>query len=132
MDLSKLSAGEKRMFYAAAVATFGGLVALVDSWGIGGTIGFLGSLAAVGVLLQPQLMPAFKLPAPRSTVLFGCGVAAGGGFVLGGLTYMEYLFDFGRIYSILYDVGLVAALVLLFLTYTDYMAAQKPKAPPAA
>jgi hypothetical protein len=131
MDLSKLSAAEKRIFYAAAVATFGGLVALIDNWGIGGTVGFLGALAALVVLLLPQLAPAVKLPAPRSTVLFACGIAAGGGFALGAITYLEYLFDFGRIYSILYDVGLVAAIVLLALTYMDYMAEQKPKAPAA-
>ena len=131
MDLSKLSAAEKRILYAAAGASFGGLVALIDSWGIGGTIGLVGAVAAVVVLLLPQVAPAVKLPAPKTTILFACGVAAAGGFALGAITFLEDLFDFGRIYTILFDVGLVAAIILLALTYMDYMAEQKPKTPAA-
>lgn len=132
MNISTLSDADKRIFYASIGAIVGGVVGLIDHWGIGGTIGLLGGLAAAGVVLLPQLAPTMKLPAAKSVVLLGCGVAAAGGFALAILTYIGYALDITRIYSILFDLGFVAAIVLLWLTWTGYKAGQGASAPPAA
>lgn len=132
MDISKLSAADKRIFYVSIAVVIGGIVGLIDHWGFGGTIGLLGGLAAAGVVLLPQLAPTMKLPAARSLVLLGCGVAAAAGFGLAILTYLSYALDVTRIYTILFDLGFVAALVLLWLTWADYKAGQGAGAPPAA
>ena len=130
MDMSKLSAADKRILYASIGVIVGGIVGLIDHWGFGGTIGLLAGLAAAGVVLLPQLAPTMKLPAAKSLVLLGCGVAAAGGFGLAVLTYIGYALDITRIYSILFDLGFVAALVLLWLTWTAYSAGQGASAPP--
>jgi hypothetical protein len=131
MDISKLSAADKLILYAAIGVIFGGLVGIVDSWGLGGTIGLLGGLAAAAVVLQPQLAPAMKLPAAKSVVLFASGAVAAGGFGLSVLQYLRYALDVTRIYSLLFDLGFVAALVLLWLTWTAYKADQGPSTPVA-
>ena len=95
-------------------------------------MGALGGLAAAGVVLLPQLAPTMKLPAAKSLVLLGCGVAAAGGFGIAILSYIGYALDITRIYTILFDLGFVAALVLLWLTWTAYNAGQGASAPPSA
>ena len=132
MDISKLSAADKRILYASIGVIVGGIVGLIDAWGIGGTIGLLGGLAAAGVVLLPQLAPTMKLPAAKSVVLLGCGVAAAVGFGIAVLTYIRFALDITRIYTILFDLGFVAALVLLWLTWTGYKAGVGAGAPPAA
>jgi hypothetical protein len=132
MDISKLSAADKRVLYASIGVIIGGLVAIVDRWGIGGTIGLLGGLAAAAVVLLPQLAPTVKLPAAKSMVLLGCGIAAAGGFGLAVLMYLGFALDIFRIYTILFDLGFAASLVLLWLTWTAYKAEQGKGATPAA
>ena len=131
MDISKLSAADKRILYASIGVIIGGIVGIIDRWGFGGTIGLLGGLAAAAVVLLPQLAPSMKLPAARSVVLLGAGIAAAGGMGLAVLTYLGYALDITRIYTILFDLGFVAALVLLWLTWTAYQADQGRTAPPA-
>src|SRR6186997_40189 len=124
MDISKLSAADKRILYASIGVIIGGIVGIIDRWGFGGTIGLLGGLAAAVVVLLPQLAPSMKLPAARSVVLLGAGIAAAGGMGLAVLTYLGYALDITRIYTILFDLGFVSALVLLWLTWTAYQADQ--------
>lgn len=137
MDISKLSAADKRMFFAAIGVLIGGVVSIIDRWGIGGIVGGLAGLGAIFVLLQPQLQPAMKLPAPKATLMLGLGLVAAGGFVLSALQYISYVFD-PRIYTVLFDLGLVAALVLAYFAWQGYKATQgtaaaaAPAAPPAA
>jgi hypothetical protein len=130
MDISKLSAADKRILYASIGVIIGGIVGIIDRWGFGGTIGLIGGLVAAAVVLQPQLAPTMKLPAARSMVLLGSGIAAAGGMALAVLTYLGYALDITRIYTILFDLGFVAALVLLWLTWTAYKADQGKVAPP--
>ena len=145
MDLSKLSASDKRILYAAFGVIIGGVVGILDVWGIGSTVGLIAGLAAAFVVLQPQLAPTVKLPAPKPTTLLVCGAIAAGGFALSFLTYLKYANDITRIYTILFDLGFAAALVLLWFTWTAYKAATPatgsstaaattppPPAPPAA
>jgi hypothetical protein len=124
MDISKLSAADKRILYAAIGVIIGGVVGIIDRWGFGGTLGLLGGLAAAAVVLLPQIAPAVKLPAAKSLVLLVCGAVAAGGFGLAVLQYLGYALDVTRIYTILFDLGLVAAIVLLWLTWTGYKAEQ--------
>lgn len=131
MDFSKLSAGDKRLLIAAAVALLGGIISIIDRWGVGGIIGGLAALGVILVLLQPQLSPAMKLPAPKATLLFGLGGVAAVGFILSALQYIEYIGNVGRIYTLLFDLGLVAAIVLAYLAWMGYKAAQG-MAPPAS
>ena len=41
MDFSKLSAGDRRNLVLAAIATIGGIVAVIDSWGPGSILALL-------------------------------------------------------------------------------------------
>jgi hypothetical protein len=132
MDISKLSAADKRILYASIGVIIGGLVGIVDRWGFGGNVGLIGGLVAAAVVLQPQLAPTMKLPMAKSMILLGAGVAAGGGFALSILTYLRDALDLTRIYSILFDLGFVAAIVLLWLTWNGYKAEQALSAPAAA
>jgi hypothetical protein len=131
MDISKLSAADKRILYASIGVIIGGIVGIIDVWGIGSNVGLLAGIAAAGVVLQPQLAPAMKLPAAKSLILVACGAIAAGGFALSALTWLKYALDVTRIYSILFDLGLVAAVVLLWLTWTAYKAEQGPSMPAA-
>lgn len=132
MDMSKLSASDKRILYASIGVIIGGVVGIIDRWGFGGTIGLLAGLAAAVVVLLPQLAPTIKLPAAKSLILLVCGAAAAIGFGLAILQYLGFALEVTRIYSILFDLGFVAALLLLWFTWTAYKADQGTMAPPAA
>ena len=114
MDMSKLSASDRRIFITALVVVVGGVVSIIDRWGIGGILGGLAGLAAALVVLQPQMMPTMKLPAPKATSLLVLGGIAAVGFVLSALQYLGFVFDI-RLYTILFDIALVAAIVLFVL-----------------
>jgi len=134
MDMSKLSASDRRILITAVIVVIGGVVAIMDRWGIGAIIGGLAGLGAVLVVLQPQMMPTMSLPAPRATSLLVLGGIAAVGFVLSALQWLSYVFDV-RIMTILFDIGLVAAIALLYFTWTEYQGATRsapaaPAAPP--
>ncbi|HJP89657.1 MAG TPA: hypothetical protein VJ850_11545 [Candidatus Limnocylindrales bacterium] len=120
MDLSKVSPADKRILYAAIGVVIGGIVGIIDAWGAFAYLGLIGGVAAGYVVLQPQLAPAMKLPMQKPQLLLACGVIAAGGFALAILTYLRFALDITRIYSILFDLGFVAALALLWFTWTDY------------
>ena len=70
-------------------------------------------------------------------LLLVAGAAATLGFVIAGLTWFSYVIDITRIFSIIFDIGLVAAIVLLWFGWVAYQAEPKaaapaPPAPPAA
>jgi hypothetical protein len=129
--MSKLTPSERRIFIAAIVVVVGGLAAIIDAWGIGGIVGGLAGLGAVLVLLQPQMMPAMQLPAPKPTLLLALGVVAAIGFIVSALQYSDYISRFGRVFTLLFDVGLVASLALAYLAWLNSKALQ-PAATPAA
>lgn len=131
MDLSKLSAADKRILYAAIGVVIGGIIGIIDVWGPFAIIGMLAGLAAAYIVLQPQLAPQMKMPMPKAQLLLGCGVVAAGGFGLAILTYFGFAISITRIYSILFDLGFVAALALLWFTWNEYKTTM-PAAPAAA
>ena len=138
MDMSKLSATDRRILITAVIVIIGGIVSIIGRWGIGGILGGLAGLGAALVVLQPQVMPTMRLPAPKATSLLVLGGIAAVGFVLSALQYINFVFDV-RIYTILFDIGLIAAIALLYFAWTEYqagmgssrMAAGAPPAPPA-
>jgi len=131
MDFGKLSASDKRILIAAAVVVVTGLTSVTDKWGAGVIIGLLAGLAAIAVVLLPQLSPGAKLPAPKGLSLLVLGIAATAGFALSALTYLDYVVLFNRLYSLLFDAGLIASVVLLWFGWTAYQAESKSAAPTA-
>ena len=130
MDMSKLSANDRRIFIAAVVVVVGGVISIIDRWGIGGILGGLAGLGAALVVLQPQLMPTMKLPAPKATSLLVLGGIAAVGFVLSALQYFAFVIDL-RPFTILFDIALVAAVALAYFAWLEYQAASKGGAPAA-
>jgi hypothetical protein len=122
MNFSSLSAADKRVLIAAVGVIIGGVIGVIDRWGSGGIIGLLAGIAAAVVVLLPQLSPGAKLPMAKGITLLGLGIVATAGFALAALQYLDYALAFTRIYSILFDLGLVAAVVLLWFGWTAYKA----------
>jgi hypothetical protein len=131
MDMSKLSASDRRILITAVIVIIGGVVSIIDRWGIGGIIGGLAGLGAALVILQPQMMPTMRLPAPKATSLLVLGGIAAVGFVLSALQWLSFVFDV-RIYTILFDIGLIAAIALLYFAWIEYQGSTASSAPAAA
>jgi len=138
MNFATLSAEDRRTVILGAIVVVTGVLSFLDPTGDWGAVVFLailGGVLAAFVPLQPQLAPATKLPATRGMVLLLAGVLAAGGFVLGGLTYISSVFSI-RVFSIIFDIGLVASLVLLWFGWQAYQAEQGAPSsappPPAA
>jgi hypothetical protein len=143
MNFSSLSASDKRTLVLGAIVAVAGILSFMDpsgSWGVVVVIGILGGLLAVYVAVQPQMAPAMKLPATKGMLLLAAGAAAAVGFVIAGLTWFSYVIAVTRVFSIIFDVGLVAAIALLWFGWVAYQAEPKtaaaapppPPAPPTA
>jgi hypothetical protein len=132
MNFSKLNPSDRRILIAAFVAVIGGLASIIDRWGFGGIVGGIAALGAVLVVLQPQLAPAMKLPAPKATLLLGLGAVAGLGFLVSALQYIGFVLDVTRIFTLLFDIGLVAAIALAYFTWLAYQAAAGKMGAPAS
>ncbi|HEY8238779.1 MAG TPA: hypothetical protein VIF63_05030 [Candidatus Limnocylindrales bacterium] len=123
MDFNKLSDTDKRYVLLAVGVIFGGLVGVSDGWGAFATIGLLAGIGVAGVILQPQLMPAMKLPIAKDQLVFGLAVVAAASFVLAGLGSLSAVFAITRIMSLLFDIGLVASLALAWFAWLDFKVA---------
>jgi len=122
MRFSLLSAADRWNVILGAIVVVTGLVSFLDPTGSRGgmmLLGILGGVLATYVALQPRVAPTTRLPTTRGTVLLVAGMLAAGGFVLGGLRFPGALFSL-RTFSLIFDVGLVAALVLLWLGWRAY------------
>jgi hypothetical protein len=134
MNFSSLSASDKRTLVLGAIVAVAGILSFMDpsgSWGVIVVIGILGGLLAVYVAVQPQMAPSMKLPATKGMLLLVAGAAAALGFVVAGLTYFGYVLEVTRVFSIIFDIGLVASIVLLWFGWLAYQAEPKAVAPPA-
>lgn len=143
MNFSSLSAADKRTLILGAIVVVAGILSFLDpsgSWGAVVAISILGGLLAIYVAVQPQLAPAMKLPATKGLLLLAAGAAAALGFVIAGLTWLSYVLAVTRVFSLIFDAGLVASLVLLWFGWVAYQAEPKaaaaapppPPTPPAA
>ena len=135
MHRSTLGAADLTTVILGGIVVLVGLLSFVDPNGDRGAVvllGILGGLLAAFVPLQPQLAPATKLPATRGLVLLLAGILAAGGLGLGALRRFSALFSTG-VFSIIFDMGLVAAIALLFLGWQAYQREQgSASAPPPA
>lgn len=137
MNLSSLSAADRRIAGAAAIAALMGLVNL--SWGPTVPLALLAAIGVVAVVLWPQIAPRSPLPAPRGLLLLVLGGITAAGFVIAALMWLGDVFEILNVYTILFDIGLAASLVLLWFSWQEYQAEQgkagpstPPPAPPAA
>jgi hypothetical protein len=136
MNFSSLSASDRRLVITAAIAALMALVSFFDptgDWGMTVGISLIAALAAIAVVMWPQLSPNSPLPVPKALSLLVLGAVTAGGFVIAALVYLSYIFSIG-VFSILFDVGLVASLALLYFAWLEYQAAPNVAAPatPAA
>jgi hypothetical protein len=133
MNFSSLSASDRRLVITAAIAALMALLSFFDPTGDWGTtvgISLIAALAAIAVVMWPQLSPNSALPVPRGLSLLVLGAVTAGGFVIAALIYLSYVFSI-NLFSILFDVGLVASLALLYFAWLEYQAAPKAAAPAA-
>jgi len=137
MNFSMLGAGDRNIAILGVIVVVTGVLSFLDpsgSWGAVVILGIIGGLLAAFVSVQAQMAPSVKLPATRGMVLLIAGLLAAGGFVLAGLTYLSYVFSI-RIFSIIFDVGMIAAIVLLWFGWQAYQKEQGSSgtaAPPPA
>jgi hypothetical protein len=122
MRFSLLSGGDRLAVILGAIVVVAGVLSFLDPTGSRGgllLLGILGGALAAFVALQPQIAPATRLPATRGTTLLVAGLLAAGGFVLGGMRFLSAFFSV-RPFSLIFDVGLVAALALLWFGWRSY------------
>ena len=135
MNFSSLSASDRRLVITAAIAALMALLSFFDPTGDWGTtvgISLVAALAAIAVVMWPQISPNSPLPVPRALSLLVLAAVTAGGFVIAALIYLSYVFSI-NLFSILFDIGLVASLALLYFSWLEYQAAPKAPAPaPAA
>ena len=133
MNFSSLSASDRRLVITAAIAALAALLSFFDPTGDWGTtvgISLIAALLAIAVVMWPQLSPNSALPVPRGISLLVLAAVTAGGFVIAALIYLSYVFSI-NLFSILFDIGLVASLALLYFAWLEYQAAPKAAAPAA-
>jgi hypothetical protein len=123
MNWSTLGAEERRNVVLGAIVIVAGVLSVIDRWGAVVYLGILGGAFAVYLALQPQIAPSVKLPASKGILHLVAGALAAAGFVLAGLTYLSAMFSFG-VFALIFDIGLVASLVLLWFCWQVYQAEQ--------
>lgn len=135
MDISKLSAADKRILYAGAAVAISSLISFLDpsgSWGPIMGISLLAGLGIAYVVVQPQMQPAMKLPASKAILLLGLGVAALAGYLLSALNYLKYFI--GHLidpFELVFIAGGLAAAYVAWTGWVAYKAQQGKAAPPA-
>jgi hypothetical protein len=135
MDFSKLSSNDRTALIAAVIVTVTGLISVTNNWGVFMILSLLAGLAAVFVVLQPQVAPAMKLPAPKGVSLLGAGGVATVATGLTAIDWLGWIFDHLISFdTIQFVAGLVAAIVLLYagwMAYTSERGTAAPAAPVA-
>lgn len=135
MNFSALSAADKRIAGVAGLVALLALLSFLDpagDWGPVMILGLLGGLAALFIVLQPQMAPTMKMPVARGLGLLVSGAAAALGFVLADLSYISYIAKYiTDIFVILMIIGLVASLYLAWIGWQSYQA-ESGAAKPAA
>jgi len=122
MDFSKLSQNEKLMVYGAVAAVIGGIVGGISSviW-----IAVLAAIAAIAVLLLPQLSPGTKLPGSRGSLLVaigGVGAVAAALALLTVIVDIGFWLEFAAVRTIFFLVGVAGALLLGWLAWQEFQA----------
>jgi len=132
MDFSKLNQSDRMVLVAGVVVAITGIISLSNDWGILMAVSMLAGLAAIGVVLQPQLAPAMKLPATKGLSILALGAVA---TIVSGLTALDWfgwiLEHIASFDALQFMVGLIAAIVILYAGWMLYQAERKTAAPTA-
>ena len=138
MNYRSLSAGDQRILITGVVIAVTALISFVDpagSWGGIMIVSLLAGLGAAFVAVQPQVSPSMKLPATKGQALLVLGAAATAASAIAVLSFIGYVFDnLTDVYEIIFLVGLVASIYLLWVGRSAYKAeggaAPAPPGPP--
>lgn len=134
MNFSSLSASDRRVLIAGAVAAVVAVISFVDpsgQWGGVMVLALLGGLGGAFLAIQSQVAPTMKLPVTRGLALLVAGALATGGFAIAMLSYFGYITrNITDVYVLLMIVGLVASIFLLWTGWQAYQAEPKAAAPP--
>jgi hypothetical protein len=137
MDFSKLGSNDRMALAAGAIVAITGLISIANNWGLIMVVSLLAGLAAVYIVLQPQLAPAMKMPVSKGMALLGAGAVATVATGLTAVDWMGWILDHLLTFdTIQFIVGLIAAVVLLYAGWMAYSTergtAPAPVAPPPA
>jgi len=140
MNFRTMAAADQQVLIAGAVITITALISFVDpagTWGGIMIVSVLAGLAAAYVAVQPQVAPSMRLPMTKGLSLVVLGVAATAASVIALLSYLGYVFQYlTDIYVLIFLVGLVASIFLLWIGWRAYTAERgvstAPPPPPAA
>src|SRR4029079_3695806 len=104
------------------------------SWGGIMIVSVLAGAAAAFVALQPQVAPAMRLPMTKGLSLLVLGAAATAASLIALVSYLGYVFKYlTDIYVLIFLVGLVASIFLLWIRWRSHQAASRNSpVPPAA
>jgi hypothetical protein len=137
MDFSKLGSNDRMALAAGAIVAITGLISIANNWGLIMVVSLLAGLAAVYIVLQPQLAPAMKMPVSKGMALLGAGAVATVATGLTAVDWMGWILDHLLTFdTIQFIVGLIAAVALLYAGWMAYSTergtAPAPVAPPPA
>ena len=126
MRFASLRASDRLVLIAGAVIAITALISFIDPAGYGGGIMLISLLAGLGaayVTLQPQVAPERTLPATRGLSLLVLGTAATAASAIAGVASLGYIIDnLTDSYVLIFLVGLVASVALLWVGWTAYNA----------
>jgi hypothetical protein len=148
MSFRTMAAADRQVLIAGVVITITALISFVDpagTWGGIMVVSVLAGLAAAYVAVQPQVAPSMRMPMTKGLSLVVLGVAATTASVTALLSYLGYVFQYlTDVYVLIFLVGLVASISLLWIGWRAYKAesgvsaappqppAEAPPPPPAA
>jgi len=125
MDLSKLDSTDRMAAIAALIVVVLGAVSIANDWGVLMLVPILAGLAALAVILMPQLSPQTAMPAPKALVLVAAGVVAAVTWLIVALDWMGWILDHLATFdTIQFLVGLVAAFVLAWAGWQAFQASR--------
>ena len=134
MDFSKLGANDRNALIAGIVVAATALLSITGNWGVFMVLSLLAGLAAIFIVLQPQIAPAMRLPAPKGMSLLIAGAVATAATGLTAVDWLGWIVEhFVAFDTLQFVIGLIAAIALLYLGWVAYAAERgaAPSAPPA-
>lgn len=132
MDFSKLGSNDRMALAAGAIVAITGLISIANNWGLIMVVSLLAGLAAMYIVLQPQVAPAMKMPVAKGMALLGAGAVATVATGLTAVDWMGWILDHLITFdTIQFLVGLIAAVVLLYAGWMAYSTDRGTAAPSA-
>jgi hypothetical protein len=118
MELSRIPPAHRATLALALVATLGGLLTLQEGFGWLMLVTALASLAAIAVILGPELFPGWQLPTTDGVALVSLGATAAVATVLTALNWVGWLAGHVMTFeAVAFLVALAASLGLAWAGY---------------